>query len=171
MRRQWVTTRHGDRVDAGHAFWAQHRFADGAKHGLEGRHLLELAWEDKTELLAVFLDEADCVRGLDAFTRQGWLPVRPDPGLYEGRAVNAARIRTCRAATDDAGRTWRTQLDVAVDGFPQQETTGLTREQALHRVRKLTEGLEDRNAASWVDPDFTRAAWRTVTIEADGWRA
>lgn len=169
MSRWWVTTRFGDRVDAAHAFWVQHRFADGREHEMPDRHLLELVWEDRSETLAVFLDRSDCIRALDAFVRQGWVRGEPDVYMCEGRAVNPARIRACRAETSDAGQTWRAQLDVATGAIPQPIAVGLTREQAVRRVLELTEQLESRQPACWVDPDFTRSAWRTVTAAEDGW--
>jgi hypothetical protein len=124
MSRWWVTTRFGDRVDAAHAFWVQHRFADGREHEMPDRHLLELVWENHSETLAVFLDRSDCIRALDAFVRQGWVRGEPDVYMCEGRAVNPARIRACRVETSDAGQTWRAQLDVAAGAFPQPIAAG-----------------------------------------------
>lgn len=161
-----MTTRLGDRIDAAQAFWVQHRFADGRKFGVDDRHLLELGWEDGNELMAVFLDRADCMRALDAFIRQGWVPLVPVRFAYEGRAVNPARVRSSRTSAD-VDHTWRAQLDVVPGGFAQPFATGLSRGEALKRVGELCEQLE-AGTATWVDPDFTRPAWRSVTAAADG---
>lgn len=84
MNRQWVTTRFGDRVDAAQALMVRHQVAGAHNSGSGDRHLLELMWEDGSDLLAVFPVSADCQRALQAFVRQGWVPVLPEVGVAEG---------------------------------------------------------------------------------------
>lgn len=167
MSRQWVTTRFGDRVDAAQALSVRHRLFDGRPLGVDDRHMLELQWERDDDVLAVFLDRVDCERALHAFIRQGWVPVMADPHLLQGLAVNPTRIRTCSTASNDAGHSWRTQAEVAPDGFPYWTADGLSRAEALKLVGELCEQLEAEKA-TWVDPDFTRPAWRGVTAAEDG---
>ena len=166
MSRQWVTTRLGDRLDAAQAFQVRHLLADGRKFDLPDRHLLELGWEGGNDLLAVFLDRADCARALDAFIRQGWVSALADAHMLKGLAVNPSRIRSCSTASNDSGRTWRAQVEIA-GLIPYRTADGVSRQEALKRVGELCELLE-AGKATWVDPDFTRPAWRGITAADDG---
>jgi hypothetical protein len=161
---QWVTTRSGDRVDVTHAAWVQRRSWSGLEYDMPDRHLLEVQWEDSTELVAVFLDEPDCLRAVDVFVQLGWVPVLPEAHIHEGRVVNPGCIRGCRVENGASGRAWRVVIDVAGAAMVYLPVVdGMTRGAALERVQKLTEQIELAHPPSWVDPDFTRPAWRGLT--------
>lgn len=82
--------------------------------------------------------------------------------------MDPARVSVCSSASDDNGHSWQVRVSVVASGRHYPLVDGLSREQALQGVREVSDRLEAA-WSTWVDPDFTRPAWRSVTAAADGW--